>query len=401
MYIFKGAFDKILYVGKAKNLRKRLSSYFKKEIKNKTFYLMTAARRIEFIKTGGAKEALLLEEKLIKFLKPKYNVLLSDDKNYPYICLTDEKYPRFLYSRGRKTANCFGPYPDASALKLSMRRLFRIFSLPVCTAQQYSRIARSGDAERCIYRHIENCAAPCCGKISVKNYMKRVKEMIYFLEGRKTSPLKELEKRMKESSRKADYEEALRIKKIIDAFAKVREKVNVIPTDASKYLLRPRQALKELKLLLGLKRIPETIDGIDISHIQGSNSVASAVRFFKGLPDKASYRKFFMLTKGIDDCAMIKEAVMRRFKKERADLILIDGGAGQLNSALEGLGKTGKKIDVISLAKREEIIYRKNDVPLKLSSDSPALRLLMFVRDEAHRFAVSYHRHRRRKIVPR
>ncbi len=401
MYIFKGARDKILYVGKAKNLRKRLSSYFKKEIRNKTFHLMASARRIEFIKTAGQKEALLLEEKLIKILKPKYNVLLSDDKNYPYICLTDEKYPRFLYSRGRKTANCFGPYPDASALKLSMRRLLRIFSLPVCTPQQYSRIARTGVAERCIYRHIEKCAAPCCGKIPREDYMRRVNGVIRFLRGRKISPLKELEKKMKESSAKADYEEALRIKKIIGAFREVQEKVNVVPADASKYLFRPQQALKELKVLLGLKRISETIDGIDISHIQGSNSVASAVRFFKGLPDKASYRKYAMRAKGIDDCAMIKEAVIRRYRKESANLILVDGGAGQLNSALEGLNKIAKKIDVISLAKREEIIYRKGAAPLKLPADSPALRLLMYVRDEAHRFALAFHRQRRRSLISR
>ncbi|MEA2082538.1 MAG: GIY-YIG nuclease family protein [Elusimicrobiota bacterium] len=399
VYIFKGINDKILYVGKAGNLRKRLASYFKKEIKSKTFYLMAAARRIEFLRTSGPKEALVLEEKLIKLLKPKYNVQLADDKNYPYVCLTDEKYPRFLYSRGRKTANCFGPYPDVSALKLSMRRLLRVFSLPVCTAQQYARIARGGDAERCVYRHIENCAAPCCGKISQKDHMKKVRGLAGFLKGRATARVKELEKKMREYSAKADYEEALRIKKIIDAFREVQERVRVVSADAAKYLLRPREALKELRDILGLKRIPETIDGIDISHTQGSNSVASAVRFFKGLPDKESYRKYAMRTKGIDDCAMIKEAVMRRFKKESADLILIDGGAGQLHSAFEGLAKIGKKIDVIGLAKREELIYRKDDAPLSLPVDSPALRLLMFVRDEAHRFALAYHRQRRRKTM--
>jgi len=398
VYIFKGAADKILYVGKAKNLRTRLASYFKKEIKHKTFYLMASARSVEFIETKGEKAALVLEEKLIKLFKPKYNVLLTDDKNYPYICLTDENYPRFLYSRGRKTANCFGPYPDSSALKVSMRRLLRMFSLPVCTAQQYSRIARSGDAGRCVYRHIENCAAPCCGKITRKDYMKRVEAMIGFLRGGKKSAVGELEKKMKACSAKADYEEAMRIKNIIDALRKMQEKVNIVPVDASKYLFRPRQALKELKVLLDLKHIPETIDGLDISHTQGSDSVASAVRFCKGLPDKGSYRKYAMRTKGIDDCAMIKEVVMRRFRKEKTCLILIDGGAGQLNSALEGLDKIGKKIDVISLAKRDEIIYRKDAAVVKLPSDSNALRLLMYVRDEAHRFALAYHRQKRKKI---
>ncbi|MBU3955195.1 GIY-YIG nuclease family protein [bacterium] len=399
VYIFKGASDKILYVGKAKNLRKRLASYFKAGIQNKTFHLMAAARRIEFIKTAAPKAALVLEEKLIKLLRPKYNVLLADDKNYPYICLTDEKYPRFLYSRGRNAANCFGPYPDAAALKLSMRRLLRIFFLPVCTAQQYSRTARIGDAERCIYRHIENCEAPCCGKIPLKDYMKRVEGLVRFLKGKKMSPVKELEKKMKESSAASDFEEALRIRKIIDAFREVQEKVNVVSADASKYLFRPGEALKELKVALGLKRVPETIDGIDISHIQGANSVASAVRFFKGLPDKASYRKYAMRAKGIDDCAMIKEAVMRRFRKESACLILIDGGAGQVNSAKDGLNKIGKKIDVIGLAKREEIIYRESGATIKLPADSKALRLLMYVRDEAHRFALAYHRQRRKKIL--
>ncbi|PIV18509.1 MAG: hypothetical protein COS41_04270 [Elusimicrobia bacterium CG03_land_8_20_14_0_80_50_18] len=360
---------------------------------------MAAARRLEFITAANAKEALILEEQLIKLLRPKYNVVMTDDKNYPYICVTDEKYPRFLYSRGRKTANCFGPYPDASSLKLSMRRLLRIFGLPLCTRQQYDRISRLGRAESCIYYHLVKCPAPCCGKIEVKEYMRRAGGLISFLKGEKKFLLRELEKKMKKASAAADYEEALRIRQTLDAFREVQESVDIVSADAGKYLFRPAQALKDIRKLLNLKRLPGIIDGIDISHIQGSNTVASAVRFVKGLPDKSSYRKYAMRAKGIDDCAMVKEAVRRRYRKESADLILIDGGEGQLNAALESIKKLGKKMEVISLAKREEIIYRDNMKALKLPKDSPALRLLMYVRDEAHRFAVAYHRRKRREAV--
>jgi len=399
VYIFKGAKDKILYVGKAADLKKRVSSYFKSGITNKTFHLMAAARRVEFITVSSAKEALILEEKLIKLLRPKYNVVLADDKNYPYVCVTDERYPRFLYSRGRKTANCFGPYPDASSLKLSMRRLLGIFGLPVCTSQQYERISRVGRAESCIYFHIEKCPAPCCGKIHVKDYMRRVKGVISFLKGEKKILINELRGKMTKASGETDYEEALRIRKTIDAFREVQERVDITAADAEKYLFRPEQALRQIKGLLGLRCIPEMIDGMDISHIQGSSTVASAVRFVNGLPDKSSYRKYAMRTKGIDDCAMIREAVARRFRKESADLVLIDGGEGQLNAAVESMKKINKNIELISLAKRAEIIYRKNGKTLKLAKDSPALRLLMYVRDEAHRFAVAYHRQKRRKTI--
>jgi len=399
VYLIKGGRDKILYVGKAKNLKKRVSSYFRQELSNKTFYLMSAARRIEYIQTANEKEAMVLEEKLIKIIKPKYNVLLTDDKSYPFICLTGAKYPRLEFSRGRNTANCFGPYPDSGSLRISLRNLKRIFLLPPCSRSQYSRIKKIAEPEKCVYFHLSKCSAPCCGRITGKEYAKRIKKAVEFLKGRRGSTIKDFQKEMKCAANDLNFEEALRLKKAIGAFRDIITRVNVVRVNAAKYLFNPAAAAKEIKKVLNLRKIPEVIDGLDISHIQGSFPTASAVRFRNGLPDKNGYRKFSIKFEGIDDYAMIREVVRRRYKKETADLILIDGGPGQVSSAASALFEIGLNLEVAGLAKREEIIYGGDGTAVKLKQDSPALLLLMHIRDEAHRFALSYHRHRRSKMV--
>ena len=399
VYLFKSYGGRVLYAGKAKNLKKRVSSYFRQELSNKTFHLMSAAGRIEYIQTSNEKEAMVLEEELIKLFRPKYNVLLTDDKSYPFICLTDEKYPRLEFSRGRKSANCFGPYPDSGSLRISLRNLKRIFLLPPCSKAQYSRIKKTAAPDRCVYFHLSECSAPCCGLIKESEYAERLKGAVEFFEGRRLSVIKKLESEMKSASEELDFEKALRLKKSIEAFRNIVTRIDVVKINAAKYLLNPPSAMREIKKILRLAKLPEVIDGLDISHTQGSFPTASAVRFRNGLPDKSGYRKFSVRFEGIDDYAMIREVVRRRYKDETADLILIDGGPGQVSSASRALSEIGLNLKVAGLAKREEIIYRSDGAPVKLKSNSPALMLLMHVRDEAHRFALSYHRLRRSRII--
>jgi len=395
VYLIKGLYGKVLYVGKAKNLKKRVSSYFQKNLTGKTFYLMSNARKIEYIQTSNEKEAKLLEEELIKLFRPKYNVLMTDDKNYPFVSITGKTYPRFKIVRGRKDENCFGPYPDAGALRTSLRFVNKLFSLPLCTDAQFARIKKLKNPQSCIYFHIENCPAPCCGKIPPQEYQKKMKMALKFFKGGKF-PFEKLKREMEESAKNLNFERAKELRDIVFSLERILEKVSVVPGNKVKYLIEPEKALKELEEITGLEKIP-VIDGIDISHLYGDEPSASVVSFVDGLPERKRWRKYSVKFRGIDDYAMIRDVVKRRYRHETCDLILIDGGAGQVSSVRKALGEIKRKIKVLGLAKREEVIIKEDGKPLKLPQTSSALKLLMYIRDEAHRFAISFHRLKRRK----
>ena len=395
VYLIKGLYGKVLYVGKARNLKKRVSSYFQKNLTGKTFYLMSNARKIEYIQTLNEKEAKLLEEQLIKLFKPKYNVLMTDDKNYPFVSITDETYPRFKIVRGRKDKNCFGPYPDAGALRTALRFVKKLFSLPLCTDAQFARIKKLKNPQSCIYFHIENCSAPCCGKIEPQKYQEKMKMALEFFKGGRF-PFEKLKREMEESAKNLNFERAKELRDIVFSLERILEKVSVVPGNKVKYLIEPEKALKELEEITGLEKIP-VIDGIDISHLYGDEPSASVVSFVDGLPERKRWRKYSVKFKGIDDYAMIREIIKRRYRHETCDLILIDGGQGQVSSVKKALNEINKKIKVLGLAKREEVIIKEDGKPLKLSQVSSALKLLMYIRDEAHRFAISFHRLKRRK----
>ncbi|MCD6413051.1 MAG: GIY-YIG nuclease family protein [Elusimicrobia bacterium] len=389
----------VIYVGKAKNLKKRISHYFSRTLSNKTFYLMGEARKIEYIITKNHYAARILEEKLIKIFKPKYNVALTDDKNYPYICLTDEKYPRLEFSRGRKTSDCFGPYPDSKSVRIALRNINRIFLLPACSRALYRKIRKIGVPESCMYFHTENCSAPCCGKITPSAYAERIAAAVKFLKGGRKNILKELEAKMRRAATGMNFEMAILLRNSIKAFRDITGKIDVIQGFEGEYLFNAASALNEIRKIFSLEKNPEVIDGIDISHIQGAFPVASAVRFRNGIPEKSAYRKYRINFEGIDDYAMIRELVKRRYKKEEPDLILVDGGLGQVSAVKTALLDMGTNFPVAGLAKREEILYFADGRRVKLPKSSSALRLLMYIRDAAHRFAVSFHRQRRRKAM--
>ena len=388
VYIMKGGDDEVLYIGKAANLKKRVSSYFRAHAgpSDRIRAMVERIKDITYIQTSTEAEALIYENSLIKQLSPKYNVALRDDKSYPMLKLTmDERFPRLFITRQKKDdgAAYYGPYSDAKLLRQAVIALRQIFPLRSC-----GRLPKS----LCLNYHIKQCLGPCADKVDDGKYMEVVAELKLFLEGRRTELLKLLSVRMVEAARKEDFEEAGRIKSRIEALNSIKEK------SVSYY---PAGELEELRSLLKIKGPLEAIEAFDVSNIMGQAAVGSMIYFYKGRPKKSEYRKFKIKTVlKIDDYSMMRELVRRRYSrsleenKKLPDLILIDGGKGHLAVALDELEKLKLgDIPAIGIAKEFEHIYTKNsDKPITLPRESKALHLLERIRDEAHRFAITYHK---------
>lgn len=393
VYLFLDKNKKVLYVGKAVNLKKRVASYFRKTYQPpKTRALVSRIRDLDYVETASSTEALIYEARLIKEKRPKYNIELKDDKSYPYLEFTvKDKFPRIFITREKKKKGSlyYGPYTDAKLLKNALSMILEIFPLRTC---------KNLPKKNCLKAHIKKCTAPCNGSITSGEYKRIVYEVKLFLEGKKVDLLKKLSCDMKKASTDKDYEKAINLRDRIEAISAVWQGRKPPPP--------LNKEIESLKEVLGLTILPVRIEAFDISNIHGKESVGSMVSFFSGRPQRDEYRRFRIKeVKGVDDYAMIKEVVKRRYsrvlreKKQFPDLILIDGGKGHLCSAVSELKKTGiTHIPVISLAKGDETIYvEKKSTPIKLASRIPALRLLMRIRDEAHRFAISYHKLLRRK----
>lgn len=388
VYMMKSASGEILYVGKAENLKKRVSSYFQssRSHPDRIRSLVSQIADVAYLPTATSAEALLYENGLIKQLSPKYNVALRDDKSYPMLKMTlKEKFPRIMITRQKKKdgAVYYGPYTNAKLLKDALKVLRKLFPLRTC-----NKIP----ARKCLEFDIGQCLGPCEGKVSEERYGQIVKELKLFLEGRHSELLKLLTDRMKELSRGEKFEEALECRDRLEALSSVN-------TDRVKY--GPSRELEELKNVLGIKGDLETIEAFDISNIMGDEAVGSLVYFRRGKPDKNEYRKFKIKTvSGMDDYSMMREIVRRRYKRSIEEkkalpgLIIIDGGRGHLSVALDELKKLGlDHLPVIGIAKEFERIYVKDRKdPILLPEESKALHLLKRIRDEAHRFAISYHK---------
>lgn len=527
VYLMKNKSGRVIYVGKANSLRSRVNSYFResKDTRYFTQFIVSRVDDIDFIVTDTEKEALILENNLIKKYRPRYNVKFRDDKTYVSLRLgIKEKYPRLTIVRrpSRDGALYFGPYSSSSSVRKTIRMIHRIFPICTCSDKVFRNRARP-----CFYFQIQRCMAPCIeGMVSSEEYKKIVDEVILFLQGKNETLLKDLKKEMKEKSDSLRFEEAGRIYEKIkaieetleaqkitsyqfsnqDVFGYYREKDTVaiqrlhvrdgrleggkvdlysgqvlpdeeildsylnqyyssdkfIPKEIilpleinNKNLLAellsekkgekikiliPKRGKKRdmvlmanknariflekapekmedrdgiLKMLqnrLFLKNIPREIEAFDISNISGKSAVGSMVTFRDGIPDKDNYRRYSIKgAEGIDDYAMMMEVLKRRYKRaleqgDFPDLILIDGGKGQLNAACRVLKELGvHEPDILSMAKGEErgkkqkdeifLPNRKNPVRLQ----GPLLFLLQRIRDEAHRFAIEYHKKKRRK----
>ncbi|MFH2020284.1 MAG: excinuclease ABC subunit UvrC [archaeon] len=501
-YLFKDINNRIIYIGKAKNLKKRVASYFqKKGHDTKTQVLVSQIYDADFIVTTNEKEALLLENNLIKKHFPKYNIILKDSKKYAYILLTKEEYPRLLVARNmEEKGDYFGPFTSAEKRDIVLKFANDVFRIRTC---------RKLPKRACLRYHMKLCDAPCINKITEIDYQKLVDDAKTLLSGRDKELQRQLKARMDEYSINQDYEIAKNIRDQIFSLQSLSERQNVetqktydqdiinfvrnkedvhlavfnvnkgvlfgkseydfeyydgfleefisqyyseekipkeiiIPEKVSpamqeylselngskvrvrvpfkgeklqllmlvkknleKSYMEDELALLDLQQKLNLPVLPKIIECFDISHLSGTDSVGSMVRFTDGKPDKSNYRRFRIKTvQGIDDFAMIAEVVRRRYlrliqeNKEMPDLIIVDGGKGQLSSAMHELSKLSIKIPTISLAKRNEEVYFPGlDGPKSYDRKSRVLLMLQRIRDEAHRFAITYQKLLRRKRI--
>ena len=511
VYIMRDASDTIIYIGKAKNLIKRVKSYFREKLdRPKTQILMSHFDSLEYIVTNSEKEALILEATLIKKHRPRYNVQLKDDKRYPYVKITDEKFPRLVITRNvTKNGIYYGPFTDVGSVKQTVKFLKSLFKIRTCRNMNGP----------CLNCQIDLCYAPCVGKISEKEYSEIINKIDLFFQGKYSTIVKNLKKEMIDAAANEQYEKAAVIRDQITSIEEIMEKqfvdlvdddldqdvIAIAPGDddvvviimpirngkivgrddflmsASQYdssseimfafiqqyygynrhvpkqilldedidekqLLEewlsdlrgnkvsikvPQKGVKarlvkmarknaeiikhqkkkmessliELKKYLKLEKIPHVIEGYDISNISGKFAVGSKVSFKDGKPNKKMYKHFKMETPGPNDFAMMEELLTRRLKMidrdPEPDLIVIDGGKGQLGMAcgvLEKLNLT--HIPIIGLAKEFEEVFTPNSSrPIIIPKNNQALFLLQQVRDESHRFAITYHRKLRSKNI--
>jgi excinuclease ABC subunit C len=418
VYLMKDAQGRVLYVGKAKNLRNRAGHYFTKAAFDdpRTADLVKLITDIDFLEAPSEVDALLLEARLVKDIQPRFNVDLKDDKTFPYLQIrTREEFPRVEFTRTpkRRGVKLYGPFTSAKGLRYAMQVLQRIFKFRNCSLDIREADPRWRWFRPCLLHSIRQCTAPCNFRVSKEEYRKQIRSLQLVLEGKKDRLLAEMEKEMQEASTALQFEKAARLRDEMQALRNLGLRGEV-DRDAQPevFALEPRKGLVGLRKVLGLPQTPRSIEGVDIAHLHGQEMVAALVTFIDGLPFKAGYRRYRIKTVvGVDDFASIREVISRRFRPRPTrpgaaeaesifpDILLIDGGKGQLNAAQDVFRLLGIEPPcLISLAKREEEVYRLGEAePLRLSRHSAALRLLQYVRDEAHRFAQHYHHILRRK----
>ena len=410
VYVFRDQFKQVIYVGKAKSLRKRLSSYFQpSRLKTADAKLRSLINSIEYYETfpvDTESEALLLETRFIKQYAPKYNILMRDDKRFLLIKIfLDEPYPRLMLTRLRKDdrAQYFGPFPKAGVLRETLDFLSKYFNLRSCTP----RLPDQRDYEHCHASVLSNCSAPCVGKVTDEEYREQVQSLIEVMNGKTADIIADLSDGMRIHAEAGRYEKAAISRDIIENIKSLFARQRNFRTKAISQNTG-LEAVKDLQKRLGLDSPPLTVECFDNSNFQGTNAVASMVQFKNGKPYSKNYRHFKIKTvEGIDDFASMKEIVYRRYKRildeDQAlpDLILIDGGKGQLSAACESMSDLGlEDIHIYGLAKRYEILFKPGQKDgIILPMESPGLRMLQHIRDEAHRFAITFHRKLRNKRI--
>ena len=423
IYKYKNSSGKIIYIGKAKNLKKRVRSYFgvSLEKSSKTYALVQNIRDIEFVETLTELEALILEATLIKNYKPKYNVALKDDKSYLYIVIRPNKVsigsghyniPCVLAAREtdlKKDDLTFGPYPHGRKAKDVIRVLRKIFPYRDCSVGKFNKYQKLG--QPCLYGHIGLCQGPCVGQITPRGYRKDLKKLSNLLSGEVTSVVRAWDKNMRLHAKKQEYEQASKYRDLINKFNYVSQKFD----SAQRYIDNPylvddlrSMALQSLvEYLPVLVRVPDRIECYDISTLSGTASTGSMVVATSGELDKSQYRQFKIRSKKTpDDFAMMEEVLTRRLKRnwQLPDLLVVDGGKGQLSTTLKVLDNLNMSLPTVGLAKKFETIvyfdeYEHIYKELSLEKDNPGLLLLQKLRDESHRFAQRYHHKLRLKSL--
>jgi len=416
VYLMKDARGVVIYVGKAKSLRARVSSYFQEgfsDTRTRIPGLLRDVADVEFVEAESEVDALLMEARLIKDLQPRYNARLRDGKLYPYLEITKgEQFPGVYVTRRHDNprSRFYGPFTDVRGLRAAVQLLQRIFRFRTCTLEISADDRKRRFQRPCLLYYIERCTAPCADMVTRADYLRQIALFQRFLQGKRKRVLAALEKDMRNAAGRLDYERAARIRdqvKALEALSR-RGTLDLFPEATQPPVVEPREGLEELREMFGLDKLPRMIEGVDISHVGGSDAVGSVVTFVDGRPFKAGYRRYrIKAVDGIDDFAMIAEVVTRRARRlieeetPFPDILLIDGGKGQLHAALEAFRRLGvSPPTVAALAKREELLYHGSPPrEVRLDRRSIALRVLQYVRDEAHRFAVHYHHVLRGKRV--
>jgi excinuclease ABC subunit C len=442
VYLMRDRFGTVIYVGKARDLRKRVTQYFHPSRRLgwdlKFNALVEAIHDFDAHVVRSEPEAFLLEGKLIKEFHPRYNISFRDDKRFLMLKINlNDPIPNFAFTRLRKDdgARYFGPFSNSGALRNTLALVRRQFNLRGC------RVFTPGEADykHCLYAHLKYCTAPCIGNVTREQYLEQVNAACDFIEGQCHEMKEQLEVEMRKAATAQDYEKAADLRDLIRDLketTKKERKFERVPYTLP-LAIDPQRDLPELAKALGLREPPRRIEGFDISNISGTFAVASLVSFKNGRPDRVNYRRFKIKTvEGQDDFAGMAEVVKRRYSRllregdaaqasrlldregnpgglvaaERSrrdacatlpNLILIDGGKGQLNAACAELKKLGlEKISVIGLAKEFEEIYQPGESkPLRLGLNHPAVKLLQRIRDECHRVANSYNAQLRIKRI--
>jgi excinuclease ABC subunit C len=406
VYVYRDETGEVIYVGKAKNLRSRVGSYFHTALDrySKTYALVQRINDIQYIVVDNEFGALILEATLIKKHLPKYNIVLKDDKSFLYIVVKKGIYSKILISRktnlDSKDKN-YGPFTNSTVTKQVVRILRKIFPYRDCSESKFQRYRKMNTP--CLYGHINLCPSPCVDLSDSlkKQYKNNIKKIEKVLSGDSSKLIRDIENKMKSFSKEKRYEEAVKYRDLLQKFNYVRANYR----EASEYLDNPyliddrnKEALQTLQSLIpSLKQIPNRIECYDISNISGKEGVGSMVVATDGKIDKSEYRRFKIRFKDTpDDVDMLYDVVSRRFNKdwEHPGLLVVDGGKPQVSAAQRALEDMNVSCTVIGLAKKFETIVVKegnNFKEINVEKTNSGLRLLIVLRDEAHRFAQSYH----------
>ena len=433
VYVMRDRLDRIIYVGKANDLRKRLANYFTPSRRTsadiKTRALIESIYNFEYHLVKSNAEAVLFEGKLIKEWRPKYNVSFRDDKRFLMIRVRLlDPFPRFDLVRLRKEdgARYFGPFPNASALRSTLRAVTKEFGIRSC----HPLVPTEKDFKHCLDHIIQNCSAPCINRVSQEEYHERVMRACTFLEGKSHSMITSLKEEMEKAAQALDFEKATSLRNLLTDLEETTKPTRRFTRKSLPNSINPEADMHELQELLQLPIKPEVMECFDISNLSDTHCVASMVQFRKGVPERKNYRRYRITsTQGQDDFAAMAEVVRRRYQRILSeatqrdslqesqqsqesrfdflrriaqqeekhsplpDLIIVDGGKGQLSVACRELQELGLyDIPIIGLAKEFEEIYRPGEAyPIRLHKNKGALRLLQRIRDEAHRIANGYH----------
>lgn len=419
VYLMKGEDGGILYVGKAGSLPDRVSSYFvpSADLGTRKQPMLEMVRDFDTLVCEAEWEALLLESRLIKDIQPRFNECLTDDRTFPYLAVTmRDEFPGVYITREPtadryRGAKVFGPFTSVGALRVAITLLQRVFQFRTCDLQIDSADPRNRGFRPCLLHSIGQCTAPCANRVTPTVYRRDIDRFVRFIGSKRSAMIRELGAEMERASLERRFEEAAVLRDQIHALRKLDDRER---REGAEYEWQPEVTVfsgdpsvgtRSLQRALGLETGIRCIEAIDIAHLGGGETVGSKVCFIDGRPFKDGYRRFRVESAENDDYRSIREVVSRRYREAGAgneifpDVILIDGGLGQLHAALQAFEDMQRKPPmVISLAKKEELIYvQRESEPIRLGRENPGLKLCQAIRDEAHRFAQHYHHVLRRK----